>query len=163
MIKVSFLSIHNHVRSMKFCGTLSNHSPIKLHKMKAENQKMATDIETILLPKFKGLGKKSASKMVKATEKVAVYLAKKFNKLLEKDMKDTLKLEKKATKKAEKKSKVAIIIVSSDNAKVQELKPTKTISEAKKALQKASKNVKNVSSITTSKGGMQAKKEAVAL
>ncbi len=113
--------------------------------MKIDKKVMAIGIADDLLPKFKGLSEKSASKMIKSIDEIAKSLTKRFYKLQEKDCdycckmeKKLIKKENKMIKKAEKRAKIARIIATD--------KPMAliTVHEPKKQpLIKAKKNIKN--------------------
>ncbi|MES2519951.1 MAG: hypothetical protein V4585_17675 [Bacteroidota bacterium] len=124
--------------------------------MKAENKKMAANLVDTLLPKFKGLGEKSATKIIKNIEKIAEDLAKKFHRLLEEDSDNSSKMEKKASKKLEKEAlkqkkalhkaamqeKIAMITIS-PKPRTETLKPS-TQNTHHKATANATKAVKEV-------------------
>jgi hypothetical protein len=85
--------------------------------MKKENQNKANVLTDRILPEFKGLSEKAASKMIKFINKSAKTLSKKFHKLQASDCKKVEKADKKLNKKVEKKvykekikAKVASII-----------------------------------------------------
>ncbi len=87
--------------------------------MKIDEKMMALNLSDEILPMFKGLSEKSASKMINSIEKKSISLVKRFYKLQERDNEFCRKMEKKILKRkkkaidtAERKAKIEKILAT---------------------------------------------------
>lgn len=75
--------------------------------MKIDKKLMESDLSDVMLPMFKGLSEKSASKMIKSIEEKAKNLVKRFYKLQQRDNEYCRMMEKKILKNNKKEIEIA--------------------------------------------------------